>query len=85
MSEIQTPDEDGGIEPDTNVSFIVIAARKGVQAAAVTMAERPKENEDENEATLEESFGGIEVKDHGNGDTGEGEAAAEDGWGAWGD
>lgn len=54
------PDEDGGIEPDTNVSFIVVPAKKGLQAAAVTIADPPKdekENDKENEPALEKSFG----------------------------
>lgn len=63
MDEIETPDEDGGIEPGTNVSFIVIAAKKGIQAAAVTIADPPveeketeKENDKENIPELENSF-----------------------------
>ncbi|KAK4694889.1 cold shock protein, partial [Lecanoromycetidae sp. Uapishka_2] len=61
MDEIEDPDEDGGIEPGTNVSFIVIAAKKGVQAAAVTIADRPVEengahDDKENMPALEKSF-----------------------------
>ena len=62
------PDEQGGIDIETNVSFIVIAARKGQQAAQVTIANPPpkemKEAEtriDENEPTLETSFADLGV------------------------
>ena len=41
MSELVNPDEKGGIEPETNVSFIVIPARRGQQAAEVTIADPP--------------------------------------------
>lgn len=43
MSELETPDEDGGIDAGTNVSFIVIPAKKGIQAAAVIIADPPEE------------------------------------------
>ena len=60
MDELENPDEDGGIEPNTNVSFIVIPAKKGVQAASVTVAEPPPpetDNDKENEPALVQSFG----------------------------
>ena len=67
MSEIETPDEHGGIEPGSNVSFIVLPAKKGVQAAAVTIADPPSnDNDKENAPTLEASFADISVKDDGN-------------------
>ena len=47
MDEIVTSDEDGGINPGTHVSFIVIPAKKGIQAAAVTIVDPPEEKEDE--------------------------------------
>ncbi|KAF6230560.1 hypothetical protein HO173_011097 [Letharia columbiana] len=52
MWEIETPDDAGGIDPETMVSFIIIPAKKGFQAAAVTIADPPKEEEttQENEA-----------------------------------
>ena len=65
MSEIETPDDDGGIDEDTNVSFIIIPARKGVQAAAVTIADPPEEPKEEtlSEPTLETSFADMGVTD----------------------
>ena len=59
MSEIETPDDEGGIDADTNVSFIVIAAKKGIQAAAVTICDPPEpkvETQKENVAPIESSF-----------------------------
>lgn len=60
MSEIMDPDEDGGIEPDTGVSFIIVPARKGSQAAAVTIADPPMEEEKE-EPALTTSFQDLNV------------------------
>lgn len=57
MSNITTPDDEGGIEPKSSVSFIVIPAKKGVQAADVTIADPPKP-EDE---PIEEAIGGLNV------------------------
>ena len=82
MSEIETPDEDGGIEPGFNVSFIVLPAKKGVQAAAVTIADPPSnDNDKENVPALEASFADMGVKDDGNAAT---EDDTNDGWGTWG-
>ena len=63
MSEIETPDDDGGIDEGTNVSFIVIPAKKGIQAAAVTIADPPEEPKEEkaSEPTLETSFADMDV------------------------
>lgn len=48
MDEIVTPDEYGGLNPGAHVSFIVVPAKKGIQAAAVTIVDPPEEkNEDE--------------------------------------
>ena len=82
MSEIETPDEDGGIEPGTGVSFIVTTARsgKGVQAVAVTIAEPPKEDE-ESESSIHASFDALKVEEvNGSGDAAEGGT-----WGNGGD
>lgn len=59
MDELEDPDEDGGIEPNTNVSFIVLPAKKGVQAASVKIADPPVEKKDDNKENvpaLEKSF-----------------------------
>ena len=42
MSNIETPDEDGGLSPETGVSFIVVPAKKGVQAACVRVEDPPE-------------------------------------------
>ena len=66
MSEIETPDDNGGIDADTNVSFIVIPAKKGIQAAAVTIADPPEEPKEEtlSEPTLETSFADLGVTEN---------------------
>lgn len=63
MSEIETPDKNGGIDEDTNVSFIIIPAKKGIQAAAVTIADPPEEPKEEeaSQPTLETSFADMGV------------------------
>ena len=71
MSSIEDPDEYGGIEPGTGVSFLVTPARsgKGVQAVAVTIADPPKEDK-ENESPIHSSFDALKVAEAGeNGDT----------------
>jgi hypothetical protein len=83
MSEIATPDEDGGIEPGSTVSFIVLAAKKGVQAAAVTLADPPNNNSNDNKENkenvpFETSFGALGVGDSGNASK---EGDMGDGWG----
>lgn len=62
MDEIVTPDEDGGIEPGTAVSYIVIPAKKGLQAAAVTEVTPPGEKKEDAPATgIESSFAQMDV------------------------
>ena len=85
MSEIATPDEDGGIEPGSTVSFIVLAAKKGVQAAAVTLADPPNNNSnnsdnDKENIPFEDTFAGLGVSDSGNAAK---EDGTSDGWGSW--
>ena len=80
MSEIENPDEDGGIEPGTDVSFIVLPAKKGVQAAAVTVANPPSDNK-ETTSKLEDSFAEIGISGDGDKATDD----ANDRWGTWGD
>ena len=87
MSEIETPDEYGGIEPETIVSFIITASRtgKGVQAVAVTIADPPKE-EKENENPIHASFDALKVAEvEETGDAAEGGTwgnVRNDTWGA---
>ena len=68
MSEIMDPDEDGGIEPETGVSFIVVPAKKGLQAAAVTIADPPavEEKKEEPEPPLETTFENLNVRNDEN-------------------
>ena len=64
MSEIMDPDDDGGIEPETGVSFIIVPAKKGLQAAAVTIADPPaieEAIEEKEEPALETSFENLNV------------------------
>ncbi|KAL8788505.1 MAG: hypothetical protein Q9195_007282 [Heterodermia aff. obscurata] len=64
MSEIVEPDEEGGIDIDTGVSFIIIPARKGLQAASVTIADPPvveKTPEPETPLAIEDSFAALDV------------------------
>ena len=86
MDEILTPDEDGGLNPETHVSFIVVPAKKGVQAAAVTIVDPPDEKKEDNkkenvptmavEDPFADSFSEMKVTKESNGT-----AAADDGWG----
>ena len=64
MSEIQTPDDAGGIDPEAIVSFIIIPARKGFQAAAIaiTGAARNGEADKEDEAPLEQAMEEMHVE-----------------------
>lgn len=79
MSEIETPDEAGGIQPGTGVSFIITTARsgKGLQAVAVTIADPPKEEEPENGSSIHASFDTLKVEEV----DGSGNVAEEDAWG----
>lgn len=63
MSEIMDPDEDGGIDLETGVSFIIVPAKKGVQAAAVTIADPPtiEEKKEEPEPALETAVENLNV------------------------
>ncbi len=81
MSEIEDPDDNGGIEPGTGVSFIVQPARsgRGFQACMVTVADPPKPEE---ETSLEAGLGKMNVNDEGKTKT---DAGADEGWGSFGD
>lgn len=78
MSEIETPDEHGGIEPGTDVKFIVTPSRsgKGFQAVSVAVADPPEENQ-QNENTIHASFDAMKVDDAAD-------AAEGDSWGSGG-
>ena len=81
MSEIETPDEYGGIEPGTGVKFVVTPSRSGkvFLAVAVAVADPSDENK-ENEDPVQGSFGALSIED-----VGDGAAAAEgDTWGSGG-
>lgn len=92
MSEIETPDEQGGIDKDTGVSFIIIPARKGTQAASVTIADPPKEKPVATQETTgfgtDSAWGGwgAEAPVEEKATVGESTADGADGaWGAWGE
>lgn len=85
MSKIETPDEYGGIEPGTGVSFIITTARsgKGIQAVCVTIADPPKEDK-ENENSIHASFSELKVEEpEENGDAAEGDTWGTGGSDAW--
>lgn len=101
MSELEDPDDNGGIEPGTGVSFIVQPARsgRGFQACMVTAADPPKPEEGR---SLEAGLKKMNVNDKGSPDTvpevneggsGFGDAPAhaqelpaeDSGWGSFGD
>ena len=70
MSEIVEPDEAGGIDIDTGVSFIIVPARKGLQAAVVTVADPPmveKTPEPVTAPAIEDSFADLDVGKEANG------------------
>ena len=86
MSQIETPDEYGGIEPGTSVKFIVTPSRsgKGFQAVGVAIADPPKENT-ENEGSIHASFDAMKVAEADNtGDAAEGDGWGNEGNGGWG-
>ena len=65
MSEIMDPDEEGGIDIETGVSFIIVPARKGLQAAMVTVADPPiveKIPESDTAPAIEDSFADLNVE-----------------------
>lgn len=92
MDEIVTPDEDGGVNPGAHVSFIIVPAKKGIQAAAVTIVDPPEEKkEDEKkenvptkafEDPFADSFAKMKVTKENNGTAAAAAPAADDDWGA---
>ena len=62
-SKIANPTPPNHAEPDTLVSYIIIEARKGWQAAAVTICDPPKaeDGDKENEKPLENAMWGLKV------------------------
>jgi len=68
-------------EPHTGVSFIVGAARKGVQALAVKIADPPPKEEEKGQNGLESSVAGMGLNDA-NGAATE-ETTDGGGWGTW--
>ena len=85
MDEILTPDEDGGIEPGSHVSYIVIPAKKGVQAVAVTLVPPPGERKEDAPATgIDSSFAQMgfgQSQDNSNAGWGDENAKPDAGWG----
>ena len=81
MSEIETPDEYGGIEPGTGVKFIVTPSRsgKGFQAVAVAVAD-PPDGSKENDDPVQASFEALSVEDAGHSTAAEGDASGKGGW-----
>ena len=92
MDEIATPDEYGGLNPGAHVSFIVVPAKKGIQAAAVTIVDPPEEKkEDEKKENVPttavgdpfaDSFAEMKVTKESNGTAAADTPAADDGWGS---
>ena len=86
MDSITTPDEYGGLYVGDHVSFIIVPARKGVQAADVTLEDEPKQEEEIKEKMDELN---LDDGDNAKGENGTGETKAvevADEWdlGAWG-
>ena len=95
MDEIVTPDEYGGLNPGAHVSFIVVPARKGIQAAAVTIVDpsegKKEDKEKENVPTtavedpfadpFADSFAEMKVTKESNGTAAADAPASDDGWG----
>ncbi len=74
MDSITTPDERGGLWPHDYVSFVVVPAKKGVQAIDVTLEEEPQPtSEQEEEQRLKIQMGNVYT---GNGGEENGAAAA---------
>ena len=98
MDEIVTPDEYGGLNPGAHVSFIVVPAKKGIQAAAVTIVDPPEEKKKEevkkenvtmkpfeDPFAVADSFAEMKVTNESNGTAAAATAdapAADDDWGA---
>ena len=95
MDEIVTPDEYGGLNPGAHVSFIVVPAKKGIQAAAVTIVEPPEEKKEEVqkenvpmkafEDPFADKFAEMKITKESNGTVAAATAdapAADDDWGA---
>ena len=84
MDEIEDPDDDGVIDIDTKVSFIVMPAKKGFQAVDVKRTDRPKKDAG-NATGVESSFGKMNVKENERMDPGWGDSGmsgtADAGWG----
>ena len=90
-----TPDEYGGLNPGAHVSFIIVPAKKGIQAAAVTIADPPEEKKKDEKKenvptkTVEDpfadpfadSFAGMKVTKENNGTAATDAPDADDGWG----
>ena len=79
MSNIETPDEEGGLEPETGVSFIVVPAKKGFQAVNVRVEDPPEPTA----TPVETSLAGLNIHEKATdeGAWGGNEAPADDGWG----
>ena len=56
MDSITTPDEYGGLWPHDYVSFIVVPAKKGVQAIDVTLEEQRKPKDEKEGPEVEAKF-----------------------------
>jgi len=77
MSELEDPDDNGGIEPGTGVSYIVQPARsgRGFQACMVSVADPPKSEE---ETSVEARLKKMKVDNKVSPDTA---PEADEGWG----
>ena len=96
MDEIVTPDEYGGLNPGAHVSFIVVPAKKGIQAAAVTIVDPPEEKKEEDKKEnvpttvvkdpfadpFADNFAEMKVTKESNGTAAADTPAADDGWGS---
>ncbi len=86
MDEIVTPDEYGGLNPGTPVSFIIVPAKKGIQAAAVTKADPPEEKKEDVPTTEAEDpfangFAEMKVTEESVTDAATSLLVGNDGWG----
>ena len=62
MDSITTPDEYGGLWPGDHVSFIVVPARKGIQAIEVTLEDPPKPEGDKGEDGFQAKMGRMNIR-----------------------